>query len=176
MHSTHRDEGPKSVLARALTILTSFEASDAEMSLAELTRRTGLPKPTVHRLVVELSSWGILERTQTGICLGMRLFELGQLAPAQRDLREAALPYLEDLWAATRATVHLAVLDDLEVVYIEKLAGRGGPELPSRVGGRMPTYCTAVGKALLAFSLPEVVHAVVDAGLVRRTPRTIVMP
>ncbi|MGH3661502.1 MAG: IclR family transcriptional regulator [Micromonosporaceae bacterium] len=176
MCSTQRDDIPKSVLARALTILTSFEAGVAEMTLADLTRHTGLPKPTVHRLVTELSSWGVLERTSGGIRLGMRLFELGQLAPAQRDLREAALPYLEDLRAATRATVHLAVLDGLEVVYIEKLTGRGGPELPSRVGGRMPTYCTAVGKALLAYSVPEVTHSVVDAGLVRRTPRTIVMP
>jgi len=176
MRSTQRDGGPNSVLSRALTLLSSFEPGDAELSLAELGRRAGIPKPTVHRLVVELSGWRIVERTPHGVRLGMRLFELGQLASHQRGLREAALPFLGDLYEATHETVHLAVLDGIEVVYLEKLHARGAPPLPSRLGGRMPAYCTGVGKALLAFSPPEVMHAAVANGLPRRTPHTIVMP
>jgi DNA-binding IclR family transcriptional regulator len=126
--------------------------------------------------VVELSGWRIVERTPRGVRLGMGLFELGQLASHQRGLREAALPFLGDLYEATHETVHLAVLDGVEVVYLEKLQARGNRPLPSRLGGRMPAYCTGVGKALLAFSPPEVLHGVVAHGLERRTPHTIVMP
>jgi IclR family acetate operon transcriptional repressor len=106
----------------------------------------------------------------------MRLFELGQLAPQQRGLREAAAPFLADLFEATHETVHLAVPDGVDVVYVQKLPGRHGPRIDSRIGGRMPAYCTGVGKALLAFGPPERLAEVLAAGLVRRTPRTVVAP
>jgi DNA-binding IclR family transcriptional regulator len=165
-----------SVLGRAFSILTSYRPDDRSLTVSELARRTGLPKPTVHRLVIQLLDWGALERAGTAVRLGMRLFELGQLAPRQRSLQEAALPLLGDLQVATQQTVHLAVLDGTEVVYVVKLPGRNGPDVPSRVGGRMPAYCTGVGKALLAYSPPAVLSAVVAAGLVRHAPRTVVMP
>ena len=158
-------EPPKTVLGRALTLLTAFRPGDGELTLAELARRTGLPKPTAHRMLAELAQWNVVERTPDGIRLGMRLFELGQLAPLQRGLREAATPFLSDLFEATHETVHLAVPDGLDVVYVQKLAGRNGPRIPSRVGGRMPAYCTGVGKALLAFAPPERLAAVVAGGL-----------
>ena len=167
---------PKSVLGRALTLLTAFRPGDAELTLAELARRTGLPKTTAHRMLAELAEWNVVERTPHGIRLGMRLFELGQLAPLQRGLREAAAPFLSDLFEATHETVHLAVPDGLDVVYVQKLPGRHGPRISSRIGGRMPVYCTGVGKAMLAFAPPERVAAVVAAGLARRTPRTVVAP
>src|SRR5689334_10872201 len=143
---------PKSVLGRALTLLTAFRPGDAELTLAELTRRTGLPKPTAHRMLAELAEWNVVERTPHGIRLGMRLFELGQLAPLQRGLREAAAPFLSDLFEATHETVHLAVPDGLDVVYVQKLPGRHGPRISSRIGGRMPADCTGVGQAMLAFA------------------------
>jgi DNA-binding IclR family transcriptional regulator len=146
------------------------------LSLAELSHRTGIPKPTAHRLLAELAAWNIVERTPEGIRLGMGLFELGQLAPLQRGLREAAAPFLADLFEATHETVHLAVPDGVEVVYVEKLPGRRGPKIGSRVGGRMPAYCTGVGKAMLAFAPPERFAAVLAAGLARRTPRTVIVP
>jgi IclR family acetate operon transcriptional repressor len=89
------------VLGRALTLLTAFRPGDTELTLAELTRRTGIPKPTAHRLLAELATWNVVERTPDGIRLGMALFELGQLAPLQRGLREAAAPFLADLFEAT---------------------------------------------------------------------------
>jgi IclR family acetate operon transcriptional repressor len=167
---------PNSVLGRALTLLTAFRPGEDELTLAELHRRTGIPKPTAHRLLGELVDWDVVERTPTGIRLGMRLFELGQLVPRQRSLREAAAPFLTDLFEATHETVHLAVPDGIEVVYVQKLDGRRGPTVASRVGGRMPAYCTGVGKVLLAFAPPERFAAVVAAGLERRTPRTVVAP
>jgi len=159
-----------------MTLLTAFRSGEAEITLAELSRRTGIPKPTAHRLLAELATWNVVERTPSGLRLGMGLFELGQLAPRQRGLREAAAPFLADLFEATHETVHLAVLEGLEVVYVQKLVSRRGPRLPSQVGGRMPAYCTGVGKALLAFAPPELLAQVVTEGLVRRTPRTIIAP
>jgi DNA-binding IclR family transcriptional regulator len=175
-HGAFRAEVPNSVLGRALTLLTAFRPGDAELSLAELARRTGIPKATAHRLLTELARWDVVERTPTGLRLGMRLFELGQLAPRQRGLREAAAPYLADLFEATHETVHLAVLDGIEVVYVQKLDAVAGPRIPSRIGGRMPAYCTGVGKAMLAFSAPDRLEEVLAAGLVRRTPRTVIAP
>lgn len=176
MRSTQRDAGQRSVLGRAFALLTCFTAADSELSLAELSGRTGIPKATVHRLVGQLAQWGAVEQTPAGVRLGMRLFELGQLAPRHRDLRESALPHMEDLQQATAHTVHLAVLDGTEVVYLEKLLGRGGPPLPSRVGGRMPAYCTGVGKALLAFSPDAAAVEAATSDMVRLTPHTITIP
>ena len=171
------------MLGRAFVLLTAFRPGDAELSLAELCRRTGLAKGTAHRLLAELAGWDVVERTPTGLRLGMRLFELGQLAPRQRGLREAAAPFLADLFEATHETVHLAVLDTgsgggsvPEVVYLHKLDATSGPKIPSRIGGRMPAHCTGVGKAMLAFSPRPVLEHVLAAGLVRRTPRTVIAP
>jgi IclR family transcriptional regulator, acetate operon repressor len=165
-----------SVLGRTMALLTAFRAGEEELTLAELARRAGIPKPTAHRLLAELATWNVVERTPGGHRLGMRLFELGQLAPRQRGLREAAAPFLADLFEATHETVHLAVPDGVDVVYVQKLPGRHGPRIDSRIGGRMPAYCTGVGKALLAFGPPERLAEVLAAGLVRRTPRTVVAP
>ena len=128
------------------------------------------------RLVHELASCGLVEVTGGGVRLGMRLFELGSSVPRQRSLTEAALPYMRDLQQATGDTVHLAVLDRAEVVYLQILRGRGTRQLPSRVGGRMPAHATGVGKAILAFSPPAVVDALIGNELRPRTARTIVAP
>lgn len=176
MHSVQRNGAPISMLGRAFTLLTAFRPGDGELSLAELCRRTGIAKPTAHRLLGELAGWGAVERTENGVRLGLRLFELGQLVPRQRDLLEVAAPFLADLSEATRETVHLAVPDGSEVVYVQKLARSDSPDIPSRLGGRMPAYCTGVGKALLAFGPPEQLAAVLAAGLPRRTPRTVIAP
>jgi DNA-binding IclR family transcriptional regulator len=165
------------MLGRAFTLLTAFRPGDGELTLAELARRTGIAKPTAHRLLGELAEWGAVERTPNGaLRLGLRLFELGQLVPRQRDLLDVGAPFLADLFEATRETVHLAVPDGTDVVYVQKLTVSGSPDIPSRLGGRMPAYCTGVGKALLAFSPPERLAAVVAAGLPRRTPRTVIAP
>jgi IclR family acetate operon transcriptional repressor len=166
---------PSSVLGRAMTLLTAFRPGE-EMTLAELSRITGIAKPTVHRILAELATWDVVERGPNGLRLGMRLFELGQRVPGQHELREAAAPFLAELFETTRETVHLAVLDGLEVFYLHKLDASRGPRVPSRIGGRMPAYCTGVGKAMLAFSPPETFERVVASGLSRRTPRTIIAP
>jgi IclR family acetate operon transcriptional repressor len=166
---------PISVVGRTMSILTSFHEGETVISLSELSRRAGLPKSTTHRLLKELSTWGVVEFTSDGVALGMRMFELGNLVARQRDLRDVAEPTLNQLHRDTGLTVHMAILDDLEVVYIDKLSAVNAPPLPSRFGGRMPAYCTGVGKVLLAFADAETIERAAAARGRRRTPRSLVM-
>ncbi|MEV5652346.1 IclR family transcriptional regulator [Nocardia sp. NPDC052254] len=163
----------ESVLGKARLLLEAFDAAAGELSLTELSRRSGVAKATTYRLANELVGWGVLERSGTKYRLGLRLFELGQLVPAQRLLRDAALPYLQELYAETGATVHFAIRDGLDVLYIDKLVGHGAVEIPSRIAGRLPLYATATGKAILAFSPADVVAQVVENGLSTFTRRTV---
>ncbi|MBW8487476.1 IclR family transcriptional regulator [Actinomadura parmotrematis] len=163
-------------LHRVVAVLGAFRGEEDAVGAAELARRTGLPKSTVHRIVLALVEEGLLERHAAHVRLGMRLFEIGQRVPRQRVLRDAARPYMQDLRAATGQTVHLAILDGAEVVYVDILAAPGGPPLPSRVGGRLPAHATGVGKAMLAFCPPETVRAVLDGGLPRLSERSTVAP
>ena len=112
------------MVGRAALLLDCLAAGDSP-GISELARRSGLAKTTVFRLVHELASCGLVEVTGGGVRLGMRLFELGSSVPRQRSLTEAALPYMRDLQQATGDTVHLAVLDRAEVVYLQILRGRG---------------------------------------------------
>jgi IclR family acetate operon transcriptional repressor len=157
-------------------VLAAFGPRDTALGTSELARRTGLPKSTVHRLTQELVRHRLLEHSGTALRLGLRLFELGGLVTQQRDLRDVALPYMSDLQEATRQTVHLAVLEGTDVVYIQILRSKDAPRMPSRIGGRVPAHATGVGKAMLAFSPPETVDAVIAAGLDPVGPRTITAP
>ncbi|WP_019631405.1 IclR family transcriptional regulator [Actinomadura atramentaria] len=165
-----------SYLQRVLAVLDAFRPDDDGLGAAELARRSGLPRSTAHRIALDLAEEGLLERRDGRLRLGLKLFEIGQRVPRQRVLRDAALPVMSDLREATRQTVHLAVLEGAEVVYVEILGSAGGPPLPSRVGGRLPAHVTGVGKAILAFAPPEQVRAVLDAGLVRAADRSVVAP
>ncbi|TDD73331.1 IclR family transcriptional regulator [Actinomadura darangshiensis] len=147
-------------LRRAVAVLTAFRADDDGLGAAELARRSGLPRSTAHRIALDLVEAGLLERQGPRVRLGLRLFEIGQRVPRQRVLRDAAVPAMSDLREATRQTVHLAVLEGGEVVYVEILGSSGGPRMPSQVGGRLPAHVTGVGKAILAFSPPDVVRGV----------------
>jgi DNA-binding IclR family transcriptional regulator len=166
----------RTVLGKAEAILDAFTVEEPHLSLVELVDRTGLPKGTVHRVASDLLTWGLLERTAGQYRLGLRMFELGLRVPRQRVLRDAALPFMEDLYEATREVVHLGIRDGQEVLYLEKLMGHRRVSAPSRVAGRMPLHCTGLGKALLAFSSTDIVDGMIEEGLQRRTPHTIVTP
>jgi DNA-binding IclR family transcriptional regulator len=139
------------VLDRAFRILTAFEPGRRSLSLAALSRRAGLPKPTALRLARKLAELGALERAGNGeYVVGLRLLEIASLAPRGHGLRAAALPYLEDLHHATGQHVLLAVRDGHEAVLIERLSARDAGRVMYRVGGRMPLHSTGVGLVLLA--------------------------
>jgi IclR family transcriptional regulator, acetate operon repressor len=175
MHTAERND-LSSVVGKVDRILAAFDPDDTSISLADLSRRTGIAKSTLHRLSGALVEAGLLERDDRRLQLGLRVFELGQLVPRPRALRDAALPFMEDLFEAAHETVHLGVPDGIEILYLEKIEGHRRVRSPSRVAGRMPLYCTAVGKAVLAFSPPALMDRVIEAGLTPRTPYTIVSP
>jgi DNA-binding IclR family transcriptional regulator len=164
------------VTSRALALLGAFDEHHRRLTLTELAERAGLPMPTAHRLVGELVAWGALTRTETGsYVVGRRLWDLGLLAPVQTGLRELASPYLHDLYGATLATVHLAVRDGAEVLYVDRLAGHASVPVVSSIGSRLPLHATGVGKVLLAHA-PVEVQRVAFADLTRITPYTITQP
>uniref|UniRef100_A0AAU2AIG5 IclR family transcriptional regulator n=1 Tax=Streptomyces sp. NBC_00093 TaxID=2975649 RepID=A0AAU2AIG5_9ACTN len=164
------------MLEKAALIIESFRPDGGSFRLSELSERTGLPKPTVHRLAADLVGLGWLERSGAEYRLGAKLFELGSLVPHRLDLRETALPFLQDLFEATHETVHLGVREGLEVVYLERIHGHEASWLPSRIGGSLPLTCTGVGKALLAFSGAELMEEVLSRPLPSLTPHSITDP
>jgi DNA-binding IclR family transcriptional regulator len=165
-----------SVLDRTLDIIEGFGCDERTLTLAELARRTALPKPTVHRLIGQLVDRGFLSRTPDGrFTLGMRLFEVGARVPFPRQLRLVALPFMEELFESFQETVHLGVLDGAEVLYIERLAGHGlSARQTAAVGGRCPAHACAPGKALLAFGAPAPFDT--SSELRRIGPRTVTQP
>lgn len=164
----------RTVLGRAFDLLGAFTAERPVLGLSELARRTGLPAPTVHRLCAQLCTRGALERTEDGrYRIGVRLWELGALAPRAHGLRQVALPFLEDLYEATHQNVQLAVLEGTEALYVERISGHHAVPLLSRAGGRLPLHASSGGLVLLAHAGPELLLAVLEAGLERFTENTI---
>ncbi|MFC9789451.1 IclR family transcriptional regulator [Rhodococcus sp. NPDC127528] len=164
------------VLGKAVTILRAFRAEDQVLALADLVRRTGLHKATVHRLAGDLVANRLLDRVDGGYRLSGGLFELGMRASLERSLLEVAMPFLQDLYERTHETVHLGVREGHDVVYIAKIGGHRQAKSPSRTGGRNPLHCTAIGKALLAHAAPEIQQEVLSSPMARRTAHTVVAP
>src|SRR5919206_34058 len=161
MAGNSADSG-RSVTSKVIAILLTFTNGDV-YSLTEIARLTGLPISTAHRLAAELSAWGMLERTDDGhYQAGTQLKVIGShAAPAPPSLHEWVRRIMEDLAAAApRSTVRLGVLRDLDVAFIEKLAG-GRPVSVLFEPNTMPAHASAMGKALLAFSAPRLVERVI---------------
>ncbi len=167
----------RSAPERLLAVLAAFDHAHPALSLTDISRRAGLSLTTAHRLVGALAEWGALERDAEGLYhVGLRLWEIAVLAPRGLALRQAALPYLEDLYEATHENVQLAVRDGDDVVYVEWLSGRSAVDVHIRVGGRWPLHATGVGLALLAHGTPEYQGAYCAGPLAAFTPFTITDP
>lgn len=165
------------VTARVLDVLGAFSAQAPVLGLTDIARRTGLPLTTVHRIVGELTAGGALDRGDDGrYRIGLRLWEIAHLAPASHGLREAAMPFLEDLHEVTRHNVQLAVLDPDdagEVVYVERLSSHDAVSIVTRTGSRLPSTATGVGLVLLAHADPAAVEGVLARPIRRFTPWTV---
>lgn len=165
-----------SVASRLLALLGAFDGDHRALTLSEMARRSDLPLPTAHRLVGELVAWGALARRSSGeYVVGRRLWDLGLLAPAQAELRQIASPFLSDIYGATLATVHLAVRDGVQALYLDRVSGHASVPVVSEIGSRLPLHATGVGKILLAYA-PEDVQSHVFEHLTRVTPYTITQP
>ena len=164
------------VASRLLAVVGAFDDRHRNLSLSEIARRAQIPLPTAHRLVGELVGGGALQRRDDGrYVIGRLVWEAGLLAPVQGRLRQVAEPFLHDVYAATLATVHLAVRDGDEVLYLHRMQGRASVPIVSTVGTRLPMHCTGVGKVLLAHAPPDVCDRTL-ARLTRITPHTITRP
>lgn len=164
------------VLDRMTAILEAFDEDDHGLRISELAARADLPKSTVSRLVSTLVRERYLERDGKVIHLGLRLFELGQLAQEPRELRANALPVMADLRNRTGETACLAIRDGHEMVCIAVMRAHSSATPTSRIGGRIPTHATALGKAMLAFSDDADTAAFIASGLTAWTSQTIIDP
>ncbi len=166
-------------IERVSSILDILGKSPKGLSVGELSKKTGFPKGTTHRLLTSLAYFDYIRQDSMTrkYHLGFKLVELGNRLLHQLDLRTEAHPYLIELAERTKETVHMVILDHNEALYVDKVDAsdhHGGLRMVSMLGTRIPTHCSALGKAMLAF-LPEerLVSIVKNKGLPRRTENTI---
>lgn len=143
-------------IERIIKILDSFSLDEPELTLKELTNKTGLPKPTVYRIAEALNKVNILSKDDnvSKYRIGVKLFELGSLYLETLELRKLAFPEIEKLSKYTEESIHMGVLDGNEVTSIEGLGSTHNLQAKLWIGKRSPIYCTSIGKAILAF-LPK---------------------
>jgi IclR family transcriptional regulator, pca regulon regulatory protein len=166
-------------LERGLAILSAFRSAQPLLGVSELAREVGLSRSTTHRYVSTLAALGYLQQDvpTRKYRLGPRVLDLGFSAINSMELRELAAPHLRELSDATGYTVNMAILDDLDIVYVERCrstrVGQREIDLNLHVGSRLPAYCTSLGKVLLA-SLPtgERAARLRRIEFVRRGPNT----
>lgn len=163
------------VLEKAVQLLGCFDAGHAQWGVTELSKELGINKSTVSKILSTLENHRYLAKNANRkYRLGLRLFELGTLVTAQMDLQKEALPHMEELNKEVEETIHLVVMDDFEVVYINKVESPQSLRIGSRVGGRLPAHCTGVGKVLLAALSPRELEFFLEKKpLTRFTPQTI---
>lgn len=167
-----------SSLRRAIKVLNVIaevqEREGKDCNLAQLSKEADVARSTAHRLLAPLIEAGLVAQTSAGYRLGQHTAYLGGIYLDQLDLRSTARDHLESLVERTGETAHLVLRTGTEMTYIDKVESPMALRMYSRVGGRMPMYCTGAGKALLAHLPDSVVAEIIHKGLARRTPTTIV--
>lgn len=162
---------------RALKILLTVgkQGAGRGLGLLEIGREVGLHKSTAHRLVSVLMKEGFLQQDPETerYRLGLSALDVGSHYLANLTIRQHAAPHLSRLMAETNETVHLCILDDGEVVYIDKIESPGSVVVHTRIGGRQPAHCSAVGKAIFAYMPWAEVASILSRGMPARTPRTL---
>lgn len=168
-----KPDSTRSVTARAFAVLDTFSAKYRRQSLSSIARRSGLPLTTVHRLVHDLERQAALVRGADGDYeIGRKIWALGTLASVHAELREVAMPYMEDVFGLGNDAVQLAVLDGLRCLIVDRIAGSRTMSVLSKPGARLPLHASGVGKVLLAYGSEEL-HDAVLATLDRYTEQTI---
>lgn len=176
MPSDDRPRG-EPVLTRAARILHAFTPEEPELSVSEIGRRARLHVATASRLIAALVGEGLLTRTAAGkVRIGVRLWELAQRASPTLGLREAAMPFLEDLHAVIGHHVQLGVLDAGEVLFVERLSTRDAVINVTRIAGRLPLHASSAGLVLLAWAPRDLQERVLAGPMPGYTPATITTP
>ena len=163
-------------LTKVVRILECFSRVERTLSLGDLCRRTDIPKSTAHRIVSSLREAGFLEQARGGdhYRLGLKLFELGNIALANMELHREARPIVGALSRVSGEIVHLAVFDGAQAVVIHRSDPAPAGVGPLTFLEAAPLHCTGVGKAILAFQPEEAIERLIGFGLQRYTEATIV--
>jgi DNA-binding IclR family transcriptional regulator len=161
---------------RALDVLSCFSHQTPELSMTQIAEQVGINKSTVHRLLATLEKNRFVERDlATGLYRpGIRLIQMAYLTLEHNDLRRLAAPLLRQLCDLQRENVNLSVLDDVDVVYVDVIESAQRVKLAASSGQRLPAFCTASGKAILAFMPEETVKRILERGMPKYTQRTLV--
>ncbi|MGE0630074.1 MAG: IclR family transcriptional regulator [Hyphomicrobiaceae bacterium] len=163
-----------SSVATAIQLMKCFSADEVELGVSELSRKLGVAKSTVHRLAQTLLADGLLEQNRENekYRLGIALFGLGALVRRRMNLSSEARQDLFALRNFTGETVQLAILDDADIMFVYNLESTQAIRVNSDIGVRKPAFCTANGRAILAFQPEQRVSEIVAAGLTKRAPKT----
>jgi DNA-binding IclR family transcriptional regulator len=163
----------RSVTGRALAVLDTFDTKHRRQSLAAIARRAGMPLTTAHRLVHDLEKHeALIRRTDGDYEIGSKVWQWGILASVHADLREVAMPYMEDMYQVDNDAVQIAVLDGFKCLIVERVAGLRTVATLSKPGSRLPLHASGAGKVLLAYGNQELQDAVLNS-LDRYTDKTI---
>lgn len=169
--------GGGSSLDKALSLLQEVCMTPVPLRFAELVEKTDLPKATAHRTLNSLTDKGLVrfdEATQL-YHPGYGLLELAHQAWSKIDVRDIAADQMKRLWDETGETIHLAVLDRGDVIYIDKLESQKSLRLFSAVGKKGPAYCTGVGKAMMAFlNEVQLAAAIKEQRFIKHTDTTLI--
>lgn len=164
----------ESVVQRMVKLLSVFDGEHPSKNVADIARRAGLPKTTAHRLIAEMVEERLLSRTEDGeVQLGVRLWELANRASTMTALREAALPYMEDVFAVVQQHTTLGVLDAGEMLYVERLGAHSSAVSIAKIAKRLPIYACSSGMVLLAYSPPSLQNEILALPAKRFTRGTI---
>lgn len=163
---------------RALDVLTCFSSQTPELSMTQISERIGINKSTVHRLLATLESKRFVERDAASGAYrpGIRLLQMAFLALDHNNLRRLVAPLLHDLGSRYRENANLSVLDDTDVIYVDVIESPQRVKLAAAPGERLPAFCTASGKAILALVPEEQVQCILERGMPAYTQNTILSP
>jgi DNA-binding IclR family transcriptional regulator len=163
-------------IQKAGELLALFDRDHADWGVREVATKLKMAKSSTHDLMTSLAKLGLLNKTENNrYRLGWRLVTLSETLLATTELLREARPVMEELAAQYQETIHLAVLDDTQAVYVDKLEGRQAVRVElTSLGARLYAHCSALGKVLLAYCSQEEVKRIIrTAGLPKFTPNTI---
>ena len=167
----------ESSLSRAIRVLDAFTTEEPALTVTRIADRAGLHVATASRIVGQLVDHGLLSRgPDREVRIGLRMWELASRAAPTRSLRDAAMPFLEDVHAIVGHHVQLAAPDGDDVIFLERLSARDAVVNYSRIAGRLPLHISSSGLVLLAYGPPELQERILSRPLAQHTPNTITTP
>lgn len=166
-----------SVVERVVRVLAAFDSSHTVLTPAQIARRAELPRSTAYRLVDELREAGLLERGEDGLVrIGLRLWELTTRSSRALALRQAAMPAMRRVQSLVREHTQLGVLEDREVLFLERISDPGAVSNVTRIAGRLPLHASSSGLVLLAYAGRELQAEILAEPLTRLAADTITDP